>query len=121
MAEKQSIKWATRNGTFLIETETFEIPFVSGGVGLEGAPRFDRSAAYVEKTIAGEIVSYYDKPLPFGIEDEMTVSNIHLVIEDSLYRFYWSRQYPFAARLEVRLLLYGLRRHDGELPFEEGG
>jgi hypothetical protein len=48
----------------------------------------------------------------------MTVSNIHLVIGDALYRFYWSQQYRYEVRLKADMLLHDLQPYDKSLPFD---
>lgn len=105
--------WKTSKGTFLLEKNRAPIPFISGGVGLANGERFDEAAEYEEVTPAGDILRTYGAPLPFSIEDEMTVSRIHLVIGTSLYKFYWSQQYRYEPRLEVELLLTDLQLCEG--------
>jgi hypothetical protein len=70
-------------------------------------------------TMSGEIVKRYGEPQPFSIEDEMTVSNIHRVIADRLYRFYYSHRFMFEPELRAELLLSGLELFEGVLPFNE--
>jgi hypothetical protein len=48
----------------------------------------------------------------------MTVSDIHLVIRDALYRFYWSQLYGHEARVKVEMLLRNLQVYNGQLPFD---
>lgn len=109
-------KWKTGKGTLLFEKELQEIPYIFGGIGFEGGERFDDSAEYVETTMSGEVVKRYSSPLPFAIDDEMTVSNIHRVIGNSLYDFYYS-QYRSNTRISTTLLLSGLEIYDGALSF----
>jgi len=92
------LKWKTNRGTFLIQKNLKKIPHVYGGVGLKGGEKFDDSAEYVETTMSGEVVKRYDEPLLFSIEDEMTVSNIHRVIGDCLYEFYYSHRFFMTPR-----------------------
>ena len=94
------------------------VPFIHGGFGPSGGERFDDAAAYYEVTGAGEVVRKYGEPLPFSIEDEMTVSNIHRVIGDALYEFYWSQLFGHGPRVEARVLLRDLRPHEGPPPFD---
>ena len=93
------------------------IPFIHGGVGLPDGERFDDAAEYYEID-AGKVIKKYGEPLPFSIEDEMTVSNIHRVIGTALYKFYWSQPYRHEPRMEVRMLLHGLQPYEGKLPFD---
>ncbi|HEX8247639.1 MAG TPA: hypothetical protein VF599_05690 [Pyrinomonadaceae bacterium] len=112
-------KWKTNRDTFLIQKNLKAIPFIYGGVGLEGGERFEDSAEYVETTASGQVVKRYGEPLPFSIEDEMTVSNIHRVIGDCLYRFYYSQRFMFEPELKTELLLSGLESYNDVLPFNE--
>jgi hypothetical protein len=114
------MKWKTGRDTFLIQKDLAKIPYIYGGVGLEGGERFDESAVYFETTTTGQIVKRYSEPLPFSIEDEMTVSNIHLVIGDCLYSFYYSRRFRSDPELKAELLLSGLELYEDALPFNEG-
>ena len=102
----------------MIEKNKASIPFISGGVGLKNGEKFDSSAEYYEITNEGTVVNKFGRPLPFSIEDEMTVSSIHLVIGDALYGFYWSRQYPFEAGIKATKILHGLEPFENELPFD---
>src|ERR671911_2276977 len=97
--------WITTDGHFLIQGKMAPIPFIYGGVGLSDGKRFDESAEYYEITTSGVVIKKYSEPLPFSIEDEMTVSNIHIVIGDSLYKFYWSQRYGHESRIEVSMRL----------------
>ena len=113
------MKWTTNRETFLVQKNVTKIPFVSGGVGLSGDIRFSQSAIYHEMTIFGHVIEKYGEPQPFSIEDEMTVSNIHLVIDDCLYKFYWRQQFGGEPELKVERLLHGLKLYLGVLPFDE--
>ena len=112
--------WKTPEGTFLIQRKMARIPFIYGGVGLKDGERFHESGEYYEISSSGKVINRYGEPLPFSTEDEMTVSNIHLVIGDALYRFYWSQLYGHEARLEVEMLLRNLQVYNGQLPFDPG-
>lgn len=94
------------------------IQSVSGGVGLKNGERFNKSAEYYEIDGSGNIIEKYGAPWSGSLEDELYVSGIHLVIGDSLYDFFWSRQYLHEAKLKVKLLLYGLEPHESPLPFD---
>ena len=94
------------------------IPFIHEGVGLPDGERFDDAAEYYEITDGGKVIKKYGGPLPFSIEDEMTVSYIHRVIGNTLYEFYWSQQYRYESRIRVDLCLQNLRPHEGPLPFD---
>jgi hypothetical protein len=113
--------WLTTDANFLIQGQMAPIPFIYGGVGLSDGVRFHESAPYYVMTQSGRVVKKYGEPMPFSIEDEMTVSNIHLVIGDALYDFYWSHIYPREARIEVTLRLRGLRLYETPLPFDSDG
>jgi hypothetical protein len=110
--------WRTSEGHFLIQGKLTRIPFIHGGVGLADRGRFHESAEYYEISNSGKVMNRYSEPLPFSIEDEMTVSNIHLVIGDALYKFYWSQLYGHEARLKVEKLLRNLQVYNGQLPFD---
>ena len=110
--------WKTPEGNFLIQRNMNVIPFINGGVGLENGERFRESAEYYEIASSGKVVTRYGEPLPFSIEDEMTVSNIHLVIGDALYKFYWSQLYGHEARIQVEMRLRNLQVYNGQLPFD---
>ncbi|HEY8560217.1 MAG TPA: hypothetical protein VIL74_07560 [Pyrinomonadaceae bacterium] len=112
------MKWKTENGTFLIQKNLEPIPHVYGGIGLEGGERFDDAAEYVETTATGQIVKEYQKPYPFSIEDEMTISHIHRVIGDCLYEFYYSHRFRSNPEIKAELLLSGLEPYEAALPFE---
>jgi hypothetical protein len=94
------------------------IPFIHGGVGLPDGERFEDAAEYYEITGGGRVIKKYGEPLPFSIEDEMTVSNIHRVIGNSLYEFYWSQLYRHEPRIRVDLSLRNLQPHEDPLPFD---
>ena len=94
------------------------IPFIYGGLGLANGERFHESAEYYEITSSGKVINKYCEPLPFSIEDEMAVSNIHLVIGDVLYNFYWSQLSGHEARIKVEMRLRNLQVYDGPLPFD---
>lgn len=111
------MNWKTTKGSFLIQKNRVHIPFISGGVGLADGERFNEAFAYDEITSSGELIGQYGEPMPFSIEDEMTVSSIHLVIGDSLYEFCWSQQYPYEAKLKVKMLLHGLQLNATPIPF----
>jgi hypothetical protein len=113
------MKWKTKNGTFLIQNELKRIPFIYGGVGIEGGARFDYAAEYVETDVSGEIIKKYAEPYPFSIEDEMTVSHIHRVIGDCFYEFYYSQRFRFDPELKAELLFSELEFYEGILPFDE--
>jgi hypothetical protein len=110
--------WKTSEGHFLIQGKMTRIPFIHGGVGLADGERFHDSAVYYEISSSGKVVNKYGEPLPFSIEDEMTVSNIHLVIGDALYRFYWSQLYRYESRFEIEMLLRNLQVYNSLLPFD---
>jgi hypothetical protein len=112
------MNWKTTHGTFLIQKNMARIPFISGGVGLTDSQRFHEAAEYYELTNVGKVINQYSKAIPFSIEDEMTVSNIHLVIGDALYRFYWSQQYRYEVRLKADMLLHDLLPYNKPLPFD---
>ena len=117
--ESKFSKWKTTRGTYLIENELKKIPSINVGIGLEGGVRFEYAAAYVETTPSGEIVKKYGEPYPYSIEDEMTVSDIHRVIGDRFYRFYYSHRFWSDPEVTAELLLSGLEPCEGVLPFEE--
>ena len=110
--------WKTSEGHFLIQGRMARIPFIHGGVGLKDGERFYDSAEYYEVTSSGKVVKRYGEPFPFSLEDDMTVSNIHLVIKDVLYRFYWSQLYGHEPRLKVEMRLRNLQVYNGQLPFD---
>ena len=110
--------WKTIEGHFLVQRDMTPIPFIYGGVGLAGGERYDESAQYYEITSSGKVIKKYGAPMPFSIEDEMTVSNIHRVIRDTLYNFYWSQLYGYEPRTEVDVRLRGLQPYDSPLPFD---
>lgn len=110
--------WRTTAGTFLVSGRATRIPFIHGGVGLDGGERFEEAAAFYEISESGELVKKYNEPYPFSIEDEMTVSDIHHVIGDTLYRFYWSQQWRRDVRITSERCLHGLREFPGVLPFD---
>ena len=110
--------WRTTTGTFLVQRNMSPVPFLYGGIGPPDGERFDDAAEYYEITDGGEVIKKYGGPLPFSIEDEMTVSNIHRVIGNTLYKFYWSQLYRQEPRIEVRMLLSDLQPHEGALPFD---
>ena|SRR5215204_1679387 len=112
-------KWKTGRDTLLIQKSLKEIPFIHGGVGLEGGERFEDAAEYVETTMSGQVVKRYGEPLPFSIEDEMTVSDIHRVIGECLYGFYYSHRFMSEPELKAELLISGLELYKGVLPFGE--
>jgi len=114
----ETLNWKTSEGHFLIQGKMTRIPFIHGGVGLKGGERFHESAEYFEITNSGRVVNRYSEPLPFSLEDEMTVSNIHLVIGDVLYSFYWSQLYGHEARVKVEMRLRNLQVYNGQLPFD---
>ncbi len=91
MADESLTNWKTRVQTFLIQKNLARIPFVGGGVGLPNGESVFEAAEYYETTSSGNILKKYGAPIPFSLEDEMTVSNIHCVIGDTLYNFYWSQ------------------------------
>lgn len=113
------MKWKTNQNTFLILENITLIPFIYGGVGLEGGEMFDTSAEYIETDMSGHFVKRYDPPQPFSIDSEMTVSNIHLVIGDCLYKFYYSQVFGYQPVIQSEELLSGLEMFQGELPFHE--
>ena len=112
-------KWKTDRGTFLIQKNLKKIPYVYGGVGLESGERFDDSAEYVETTMSGQVVKRYGEALPFSIEDEMTVSDIHRVIGDCLYEFYYRHYSRYEPEIKASLLLSNLKLYEDELHFNE--
>ena len=115
MPEKDSfireskMKWKTKKETYLIQIKKVPIEFTSSSVGLTNGERFNESAVYLEKTSSGKIITRYGEPTSFSLEDELFIDNIHLVIGDSLYRFYLHQQYPFKPIQKVSLLLFGLQ------------
>ena len=114
---KIGMKWKTGSGTFLIQDNLVMVPFVYEGVGLAAGERYGEAGVYVETTLTGEVVNQYSEPLPFGIDSEMTVSNIHRVIGDCLYRFYYCQVFGYQPRIQVEQVLCGLELYEGELPF----
>ena len=48
----------------------------------------------------------------------MTVSNIHRVIGDCLYKFYYSHRFWYDPEVKAELLMSGLELYKGTLPFE---
>ena len=113
------MKWKTTQNTFLIVEKITLIPFIYGGVGLEGGEMFDNSAEYIETDMSGHFIKRYGSPLPFSIDSEMTVSNIHLVIGDCLYKFYYSQVFGYEPNVQSEVLLSRLEIFQGELPFGE--
>ncbi len=113
------MKWKTNRDTFLILENIMLIPFIYGGVGLEGGERFDESAEYIETDMSGRFIKRYERPNPFAIDSEMTVSNIHLVIGDCLYKFYYSQVFGYKPVIQSDVVLSELEMFQGELPFGE--
>ena len=111
--------WKTKQGTFLIEMNWGVIPFINCRIGLPGGETFDGAGEYVEAANTGEVLKRYSAPMPFSIEDEMTVSNIHLVIGDGLYKFYYSHRFWYDPEFTFNLLLDGLTVYKDALPFDE--
>src|SRR5688500_16580274 len=85
--------WKTEQGTYLIEKGLAPIPEVNNGVGLDNGERYYDASEYYEMNDAGEVVIKYDKPYPFSLEDDLSVSSIHRVIDDCLYEFYWCQHH----------------------------
>lgn len=109
-------KWKTDEGTLLFEGVLTKIPFIYGDIGLEGGERFVDSAQYVETTMSGEIVKRYSLPQSYAFDDEMSVSNIHRVVGDSFYEFYY-RQYRSDIKIEETQIFSGLKEYYGALSF----
>ena len=107
--------WKTTKRTYLIENELTSIPFVSNGIGLNSGKRFDDAAEYHEMTGSGRMVKKYGRLFHVIIEDQLTVSNIHRVIDGALYKFHWS-QCGDRAELQFTLLLSGLQPTQIALP-----
>lgn len=112
------MKWKTKNRTFLIQKKFHTIPFIYGSIGLEGGERFNESAEYVEIDFSGQLVKKYSEPLPFSIEDEMTISNIYRVIDNCFYEFYYSHRFRSEPEITTTLLLSELEPFAGALPFD---
>ncbi|MBL8210985.1 MAG: hypothetical protein JNK87_09755 [Bryobacterales bacterium] len=83
--------WRRPDGNLLVETSLKPIPYLFGGVGLPDGERYDDAGTYVEFTPSGEFVRSWSAPIPFPIDDYMTVSNIFRVIGDTLYHFSWQQ------------------------------
>lgn len=111
------MKWITPNNTFLIEIEMRPISFLTVPISFEGK-EYTESAIYYEIDQDGNVIKKYDKAYPFSIEDEMTISNIHLVIENVFYSFYWSQYYGYDPRQSFDKLLENLRMYEADLPFD---
>ena len=111
------MKWITGNNTFLIQKDMQLIDFIICGVKL-GEKEYEMSAQYYEINYVGSVIKKYSEAFPFSIEDELTISNIHLVIEDCLYEFYWSCQYRCRPRQKVNLIMRNLRPYEQSLPFD---
>jgi hypothetical protein len=105
--------WRTKHGTYLIEKNLLPIPEVNEGIGLNNGERFYDASEYYEMNDAGDIIKKYDKPYPFSLEDDLSVSSIHRVIGDCLYDFYWCLHFATTI-LDHRLVLSGLE--PAELP-----
>jgi hypothetical protein len=111
--------WKTGRGTILIQHNLTKIPHINDGVGIDGDERHYDSAEYVETTPLGEVVKRYAAAHAFSLEDEMTVSNIHRVIGDCLYEFYYSHHFWGDPEVEANLILSGLEPFEDVLPFDE--
>ena len=80
--------------------------------------RFNDASEYEEFDESGNLIKTYDKPYPFSLEDDLSVSSIHRVIGDCLYNFYWCQHFATII-LDYRLVLSGLEPAELPLRFSD--
>jgi hypothetical protein len=107
--------WTTAQGHRLIQGEMHPIYLsISGqGITLPTGAVIHAAAEYREVTPAGAVVATYSGPLSCALDDYLYVCNIHVVIGDALYRFFYRETTEGDTRLQETVLLRGLRPDAG--------
>ena len=112
--------WQIRDGHFLVEGNRYPI-YLSGsgyGVPLPDGNEIRDAAEFFEFTESGRLVKKYGPPFTSTLEEFLYVTDIHVVIVDALYKFFWIERLS-DRRLEHSRLFHGLNRiDDRDLPFE---
>ena len=110
--------WITAKGNVLLQRNRAPVSLITDGFCLSGGQRLYESAEYYEITNSGEVLTKYGKPEAIHLEDQLIVSCIHLVVEDTLYHFYWCRMRGEDPSIQVDKRLRKLRSYPGVLPFD---
>jgi hypothetical protein len=115
--------WKTREGNLLLEGEVHPIYLaVSGqGIRLPNGAVIHEAAEYFEITASGALVTEFSGPWTSTLEDDLYVSGIHVVIENALYRFFYSMRGWREPTLEQKLCLRDLVPLDHSDPSERIG
>jgi hypothetical protein len=115
--------WKTRDGHFLLEGETHPIYLAMSGLGvrLPNGGVIHEAAEYFETTDSGTVITKFSAPWTSTLEDDLYVSGIHVIIEDALYRFFYSARGPREPTLEQTLCLRDLIPLDHSDPSERIG
>ena len=112
--------WTVPGGNFLVETERTKVGYIHGcgGFGLNDAERFDESGSYVELSPTGEKRREWGRWLSIGFDETLAVWNIHRVIGETLYVFYWHQTSRELPETTAEPILTGLAPHSSELSFD---
>jgi hypothetical protein len=112
--------WTTPQGHVLLEGKAHPIELsVSGqGIRLPTGAVIHSASEYCERTRSGDVVTTYSEPLTCALDDYLYVSNIHVVVDTALHRFFWAEESD-GGTLEDTVLLRDLTPYAGEnLPFD---
>lgn len=114
--------WITREGDYLVEGQRYHLYHGAESIR-DHKGSFLQPAKFYLIENKGNVRSTFSEPIYYSIEDELGVTNIHVIVGDALYEYFWRQRDAFPEpKVSIKILLNGLRTiHDDEVPLDLGG
>jgi hypothetical protein len=115
------MQWITPEREYLVEGEKCSLP---DGLAIAGHTNYSplHPSKFYLVDEYGEVKYVYSEPQEYGIDIELGVTDIHVVVGDTLLVYHWKEfwaQYRPPDELSSRVLIAGLRPiARDELPFD---
>ncbi len=110
--------WKTPEGDYLLQGALETLPLITR-VELPSGEQIDQAAPYYHVSAAGHVQRVYSAPMAYSLDDTLGITNIHVVIDNSLYALHWISHDENAPVVKTQLVLAGLINSDMEaLPFD---
>ncbi len=110
--------WKTPEGDYLLQGALETLP-LNTRVELPSGEPIDQAAPYYHVSAEGQVQRVYSAPIAYSLDDTLGITNVHVVIDDSLYALHWISYDENAPVVETQLLLAGLTDCGMEtLPFD---
>src|SRR5262245_50306934 len=110
--------WLTPAGEYLVEGEVCSLSYGAESLRDPGGSPL-RAAKYYLCTATGEVTQAYAAPQVYSIEDELGVTNIHVVLSGTLHRHHYRQVGPREPEVRSEALVAGLKpRSRKSIPFD---